>query len=46
MPYDDVSMSVIAKEANVSHGLAFHVFGSKQALSRRSCGARSRMSIA
>jgi len=32
MPYDDVSMSVIAKEANVSHGLAFHVFGSKQAL--------------
>jgi AcrR family transcriptional regulator len=30
--YDDVSMSAIAKEAQVSHGLAFHVFGSKQAL--------------
>jgi AcrR family transcriptional regulator len=31
-PYDDVSMSAIAREADVSHGLAFHVFGSKQAL--------------
>lgn len=32
LPYDEVSMSAIAKDAQVSHGLAFHVFGSKQAL--------------